>query len=152
MRNVSPVRHLRPTPDIDVIIVADNTPGSLRKRSLRDPGALVIDCAKHRMARDGIIVEVTKLQAAFITVLASRPGAVVPKDEMMDLLYGHLEDGGPLGHRMVHTLRHATGAALAALGFRVETEGYRGQWLRCCLAPLSFHTSAPSHDLETVNG
>ena len=134
-------------PGAPTIIVTRQSRATLARRSRVDPDALFADSTANRLARNGAVVETTRLIVAFVVALAARPGAVLPTAELFDLLYGERADGGPSsGSGSVDTLAYRAAPVLAALGYRVETKGYRGRWLRCCLSPT------PSIELEIRHG
>jgi DNA-binding response OmpR family regulator len=67
----------------------------LRRQEQRDAvrqivlGPLLIDLDKHEVAHDGRKVDLTATEFKILQILASRPGRVFTRDQILDHLWGH---------------------------------------------------------------
>jgi len=67
----------------------------LRRQEQRDAvrqivlGSLLIDLDKHEVAHDGRKVDLTATEFKILQILASRPGRVFTRDQILDHLWGH---------------------------------------------------------------
>ena len=105
-------------------------------RSHREPHALVGQVQERILARNGATVRVERAVFVFIVAVAAHPGAMLCSGELTTMLYGDRADGGPEApSRAIDTLSYRAKPALAALGYRLETDGTRGRFVRCCMSP-----------------
>jgi DNA-binding response OmpR family regulator len=113
--------------ECSVVIGAFNEKG-IKRRSLQSPGTLFIDISGRAvMARNGVAVKCESRAVRIITVCLCRPGALVRRADIIDLLFGDCADGGP--DRADVTISHSISAARiagAALGIVITTAYGRG--------------------------
>ena len=102
----------------------------LRRRRRRDRPAqrrltedLVLDPSGHVAARDGGAVRITPLQGRLLDALCRRRGQVVPRAELLDLVYGDAYDGGD---RAIDVQVSRLRRRLAPLGAGELISSYRG--------------------------
>lgn len=112
---------------VNVILLAGATDGSARRISEEKPWALVIDVTRGRMARDGVLVELRTVFCRFALALVARPGAIISVDEIVELLWGDHEDGGPdRCDLLVRQYWLSVRMALTALGYGSKAHFGRG--------------------------
>src|ERR1700739_544994 len=104
---------------IDVVMLSGSSGTSgVRRRSEQSPEALVVDIRYGWMARAGVCVEIKSHLARFALALVSRPHAIVSSDEIIELLWGDREDGGPERvDRLLIAYWPIVRTALVALGY-----------------------------------
>lgn len=138
--------------DPDVVLLTA-TPGHyLVKRSRRRPATLFVDVTGAQFARGAILVKCPPNCMRFLLALIGRPGAIVPAEDIVDVIYGHRVDGGPEG--MQAAIDHAwkiTRAALATLGYAHEhtTRGFSA-WPR--VREYEMAATYPRHDDMVLAG
>ena len=98
------------------------------ERSRKQPGTLFVDPGNGLTARGGCVVKTSTIATRFLLALVARPDCIVANNEMIDLLWGDLEDGGPgsTANNLTAIWLQAR-AALAALGYssrRVHGRGF----------------------------
>ena len=105
-------------PDVVIRIKASWAPKYLMR--IR-PQTLFVCAGTRLLARGGCVVEVDANTFLLIVALASRPGAFVSRDYLIELLFGHRADGGPDNAIDVFEANMMTmRPALMALGFRCD--------------------------------
>lgn len=108
---------------VDVRIIQ---PVNLKRVSTNDPDVLYISYSPAGyLARAGMVVKVAPESARMIIALVARPGHIISKDEMIDLLYGEREDGGP-EDKTLDAIWMRARIALTALGYYCERQMTRG--------------------------
>lgn len=116
-----------------VLVAGNSDPG---RRSLREPGALIVHADRRTLARDGAVVRVPRAVFAFVVAVTAHPGAVLSSAELLDLVQGAAPAGRPdAAAAAIDVLALRARPALAALGYRLEIEPSRGRFARCCLSP-----------------
>ncbi len=105
----------------------DTRDSNLAGMSERRPETLFLDVYRNQLARGGFVIRVTKLAARICLILVARPGSIISKAEMSELLWGHRKDGGPdSGYKRIEDEWAVARGALSALGYACEREYKRG--------------------------
>lgn len=125
---------------IPLVLLSPSCGRSLIWSSRRRPEALLHVCGSGRFARGGFEIAAPPLRSLVLLAVASRQGAVCFDDELIELVYGHRFEGGPidpigsLGVLVHRDIRRD----IASLGLRIARERCRGFVLVDC------RPSAPS--------
>ena len=105
---------------------------SVRKHSLKQPGALVVSLLGGELTRDGATVSQPILPRRFLIAIAAN--GLIDRVQAVDLLWGDRIDGGPNDVlKSVSTIVFQAREAGAALGLTIEVEwgiGWRCRPLR----------------------
>lgn len=111
----------------DVVLLAHSNPADLGASSLRRPGTLMVNMESGQFARYGAVVELRGARAWFALALVGRPGYIISRGEIVEILHCGREDGGP-DHAVKLLDLHwmSVRAALAALGYVAERFFGRG--------------------------
>ncbi len=118
------------------MIVMTHGRRAIATRSQREPGALVVCVESCHLARNGVMVKTSRSVLIFIVAVAAHPGAIVSSAELQDVLFAGRADGGTDdAPGSLSTLAFRAVPALAALGYRLETNHRRGRYVRCCINP-----------------
>lgn len=111
----------------DVILLARADDVELRWSSNRRPGTLVVDIMRGKFVRYGVVVEAAGLRARFLLALVVRPRGIVSREEIVEILWGDREDGGPDHARKTLDLYWlSVRAMMAALGYAAVRSYGRG--------------------------
>lgn len=112
---------------LNVIMLAGNSNGTPYQSPMLNPNTLVIDIRYGWMARRGVVIKAVPNVAKFVLAVASRPSAIVNKEEIFELLWGYRKDGGPgLVENRLTAYWAVASAALVALGYASKRLHGRG--------------------------
>ncbi len=94
-------------------------------RSLTDPGYLIIGL--HDIARDGLVLHVAPYMRILILALVARPGFVLSVDSIVEAVFGHRADGGPLqAASCIRVYMYRVRELMAQLNYHFLYNGNRG--------------------------
>ena len=79
------------------------------KESVRHFGRLTVDAERHSVTRDGARIPLTRRELEIVVLLTERAGRVVPRDEIVECVWGDADGGAG-----------ATGASLDVLIARIR--------------------------------